>query len=49
MHPRVIQEGPGLCPLCRMELVPMEEQRQPGVVSLVFHSTAPGQKRNRFR
>jgi Cu2+-exporting ATPase len=24
MHPEVVQEGPGSCPICGMDLVPME-------------------------
>ena len=24
MHPEIIQDGPGSCPICGMDLVPME-------------------------
>ena len=25
MHPQIIRQGPGLCPLCEMDLIPMPE------------------------
>ena len=25
MHPQIIRDGPGLCPICAMELIPMPE------------------------
>ncbi|MBI2424459.1 MAG: efflux RND transporter periplasmic adaptor subunit [Candidatus Hydrogenedentes bacterium] len=30
MHPQVIQEKPGLCPICHMQLVPLAQQTQAG-------------------
>ena len=30
MHPQVIQEGPGTCPICGMDLVPKKRQPPPG-------------------
>jgi Cu(I)/Ag(I) efflux system membrane fusion protein/cobalt-zinc-cadmium efflux system membrane fusion protein len=29
MHPNVVQEGPGTCPICGMELVPLHEHQAP--------------------
>jgi len=49
MHPDVIHEGPGLCPLCHMELTPMADTTfepaapkvEPGSTGVTF-STAAG-------
>jgi Cu(I)/Ag(I) efflux system membrane fusion protein/cobalt-zinc-cadmium efflux system membrane fusion protein len=30
MHPEVVNEGPGTCPICKMDLVPMSEDRAGG-------------------
>ena len=30
MHPQVVQEGPGPCPICGMDLVPVREEGRPG-------------------
>lgn len=35
MHPQIVQEGPGLCPICEMELVPLNQSSDgEGVVSI---------------
>ena len=34
MHPQVVQEGPGSCPICGMDLVPMSSSRASGVVRI---------------
>jgi hypothetical protein len=26
MHPEVIEDKPGICPICKMDLVPMDEE-----------------------
>jgi Cu(I)/Ag(I) efflux system membrane fusion protein/cobalt-zinc-cadmium efflux system membrane fusion protein len=36
MHPDVIQEGPGTCPICGMDLTPLHEHETPG-------ASAPGE------
>lgn len=28
MHPEIVQDGPGQCPICGMNLVPVEKQRE---------------------
>ena len=30
MHPQVIQDHPGSCPICGMDLVPVEKEKVPG-------------------
>ena len=29
MHPQIVQDKPGDCPICGMKLVPMEKEKKP--------------------
>ncbi|MFT5683160.1 MAG: Cu(I)/Ag(I) efflux system membrane fusion protein [Myxococcota bacterium] len=56
MHPQVIQDGPGSCPICGMDLTPMGAaqldgivQIVPGVVQQIGVETAPVQRTTVFR
>jgi Cu(I)/Ag(I) efflux system membrane fusion protein len=58
MHPQVIQEGPGTCPICGMDLTPMGAgsvqadeivEITPGVVQQIGVETAPVQRTTVFR
>ena len=40
MHPQIQQPGPGLCPLCAMDLIPISDSRQGGGASSVQLSPA---------
>lgn len=43
MHPEITQQGPGSCPICGMDLVPMEmEATQPGEATQPVEATQPG-------
>ena len=48
MHPHVVQEGPGSCPICGMDLTPMGAKGEttvveitPGIVQQIGVETAP--------
>ncbi|MDG1482402.1 MAG: efflux RND transporter periplasmic adaptor subunit [Myxococcota bacterium] len=58
MHPQVVQEGPGSCPICGMDLTPMGAatapmdaavQISPGVIQQIGVETAPVEKTTVFR
>lgn len=45
MHPQVIKEEPGLCPICQMRLVPVRDAEASAPAS---SSTAPGERKVKF-
>lgn len=45
MHPEVVKDGPGDCPICGMKLVPIEEAKD---ASKVHPPGAPGERRIAF-
>jgi RND family efflux transporter MFP subunit len=42
MHPQIVQDGPGSCPICGMNLVPLEEEEHADSSSAGGVSTVPG-------
>lgn len=46
MHPEIIRDGPGDCPICGMKLVPIEEEAHKA--ALERNATPPGERRILF-
>lgn len=45
MHPEIVKDGPGDCPICGMKLVPIEEEKPAGPAAA---PSAPGDRRVAF-
>ncbi len=44
MHPQIVQDTPGDCPICGMKLVPMEKEKKPAEKKIMYKSTMlPGE------
>ena len=43
MHPQVIQDKPGLCPICHMDLEPLDASKMGGAPTTGHHENLAGQ------
>ncbi len=49
MHPQVIQDHPGNCPICGMKLTPVRKQDQPATLSTNAEGASRGRKISHYR
>jgi RND family efflux transporter MFP subunit len=48
MHPQIVQDSPGDCPICGMKLVPMEKEKKTAEKKIMYKSTMhPGEVSDR--